>query len=75
VPIKPIIQSRTPLFLVTEPRTLDIIVGVFVPCNFQIGNNKIKLLMEYESVTKKFLLSIESILQSDNVNMGAFHGT
>jgi hypothetical protein len=28
-------------------------VGVFMACNFQIGNNKIKLLTEYENVTQK----------------------
>jgi hypothetical protein len=32
--------------------------------NFQIGNNKIKLLTEYETVTQKVLLLIESILQN-----------
>jgi hypothetical protein len=35
-----------------------------VAYNFQIGNNKIKLLTEYESVTQKVLLSLESILQN-----------
>jgi hypothetical protein len=30
--------------------------------NFETGKNKIKLLMEYESVTQKVLSSIESIL-------------
>jgi hypothetical protein len=34
-----------------------------VAYNFQIGNNKIKLLMEYENVTEKVLLLIESIQQ------------
>jgi hypothetical protein len=31
--------------------------------NFQTGNNKIKLLTEYESVTQKVVLLIESKLQ------------
>jgi hypothetical protein len=31
---------------------------------FQIGKNKIKLLTEYESVTQKVLLLIESLLQN-----------
>jgi hypothetical protein len=31
----------------------EIIVGVSVAYNFQIGKNKIKLLMKYESITKK----------------------
>jgi hypothetical protein len=33
-----------------------------VAYNFVTGNNKIKLHMEYESVTQKVLLSIEPIL-------------
>jgi hypothetical protein len=32
--------------------------------NFQTRNNKIKLLTEYESVTQKVLISLESILQN-----------
>jgi hypothetical protein len=32
--------------------------------DFQIGNNKIKLLTEYESVTQKVLIFLESILQN-----------
>jgi hypothetical protein len=32
--------------------------------HFQLGNNKIKLLMEYESVTQKVLSPVESILQN-----------
>jgi hypothetical protein len=32
--------------------------------NFQTGNNKIKLLMEYESATQIVLLYVESILQN-----------
>jgi hypothetical protein len=32
--------------------------------NFQTRNNKIKLLMEYESVTQKVLISSKSILQN-----------
>jgi hypothetical protein len=32
--------------------------------NFQIRNNKIKLLTEYESVTQKVVISLESILQN-----------
>jgi hypothetical protein len=31
--------------------------------NFQIGCNKIKLLMEYEIVTQKVLFDMETILQ------------
>jgi hypothetical protein len=41
----------------------EIIVGVSVAHNFHIGN-KLKLLMEYESVTQKVRLPIESILQN-----------
>jgi hypothetical protein len=33
-------------------------------CNFQVGNNRIKLLMEYESITQKLLLPIQLILQN-----------
>jgi hypothetical protein len=32
--------------------------------NFQTRNKKIKLLMEYESVTQKVLIPLESILQN-----------
>jgi hypothetical protein len=35
-----------------------------VAYNFQTGNNQIKLLTEYESVTQKVLLLIESILKN-----------
>jgi hypothetical protein len=35
-----------------------------VAYNFQIGKNKIKLPTEYESVTQKVLLHIDSILPS-----------
>jgi hypothetical protein len=35
----------------------SIIVGVSVAYNFQTGNNKIKLLMEYENVLKEFYLA------------------
>jgi hypothetical protein len=35
-----------------------------VAYNFQTGNNNIKLLTEYESVTQKVLLLLESILQN-----------
>jgi hypothetical protein len=35
-----------------------------VAYNFQTGNNKIKLLAEYESVSQKDLLLVESILQN-----------
>jgi hypothetical protein len=35
-----------------------------VAYNFQIGKNKINLLTKYESVTKKVLLFIESMLQN-----------
>jgi hypothetical protein len=35
-----------------------------VAYNFQTKNNKIKLLTEYESVTQKVLISLESILQN-----------
>jgi hypothetical protein len=31
--------------------------------DFQTGNNKIKLLVEHESVTQKVLLPVESTLQ------------
>jgi hypothetical protein len=37
-------------------------VGVSVAYKSQTGINEIKLLMGYENVTKKVLLSIESIL-------------
>jgi hypothetical protein len=37
---------------------------VSVVYSFQTRNNKIKLLMEYESVTQKVLLPIESLLQN-----------
>jgi hypothetical protein len=35
------------------------IVGVSVACNFENGNNKTELLMEYENVTQKVLLHLE----------------
>jgi hypothetical protein len=35
-----------------------------VAYNFQTGKNKIKLLTEYESVTQKTLIFLESILQN-----------
>jgi hypothetical protein len=35
-----------------------------VAYNFQIGNNKIKLLPEYENVTQELLLFLGSILQN-----------
>jgi hypothetical protein len=35
-----------------------------VAYNFQSGNNKIKLLMEYEIVTQKVLLRLESVPQN-----------
>jgi hypothetical protein len=35
-----------------------------VAYNFQTGHNKIKLRMEYESVTQKALLFIDSMLQN-----------
>jgi hypothetical protein len=35
-----------------------------VDYNFHAGNNKIKLLTEYESLTQKVVLLIESILQN-----------
>jgi hypothetical protein len=35
-----------------------------VAYNFQTGKNKIKLLTEYESVTQKVLISLESLLQT-----------
>jgi hypothetical protein len=51
-----------------------IIVGVSVACNFQSGSNKIKLLTEYESVTRKVLLPMESILQNAKIfSMRAFY--
>jgi hypothetical protein len=48
-----------------------------VAYNFQTGKKKIKLLMEYESVTQKVLLPLESMLHNakKNFNMRAFHGT
>jgi hypothetical protein len=39
-------------------------VGVSMAYSFQIGKNGIKLLMEYENVTQKVLLFIESIPQN-----------
>jgi archaellum component FlaC len=33
-------------------------------CNFEIENNKIKLLTEYENVTQKVLILAESMLQN-----------
>jgi hypothetical protein len=41
-----------------------IIVGVSVAYNFQTRNNKIKLLLQYESVTQKVLISLESVMQN-----------
>jgi hypothetical protein len=35
-----------------------------MPYSFQTRNNKIKLLTEYESLTQKVLLPVESILQN-----------
>jgi hypothetical protein len=35
-----------------------------VAYNFQTGNNRIKLLTEYESVTQKVVSPVESILQN-----------
>jgi hypothetical protein len=47
-----------------------------VAYTFQTGNNKIKLLMEYENVTKKVLLPMESIPQNaKQLQHGAFRGT
>jgi hypothetical protein len=47
-----------------------------VESNFQTGSNKIKLLTEYENVTQKVLLPLESTLQNaENFNMRAFRGT
>jgi hypothetical protein len=37
---------------------------VSVAYNFQTGKNKIKLLTEYESVTQKVLLPVESTLHN-----------
>jgi hypothetical protein len=36
-----------------------------VAYNFKIGNNKLKLLAEYETVTQKVVLLLESLLQND----------
>jgi hypothetical protein len=44
--------------------SFTIIVGVSMAYNFEIVNKKIKLLTEYENVTQKVLLYIESILQN-----------
>jgi hypothetical protein len=47
-----------------------------VAYNFQTGNNKIKLLMEYENVTQKDLLFIESMLRiAEDFNMRACRGS
>jgi hypothetical protein len=44
-----------------------------VAYNFQTGNNKIKLHKEYESVTQKVLLFIESMMKMlKNFNMCTF---
>jgi hypothetical protein len=40
------------------------VVGDSMAHNFQIENNKIKLLMENENVTQNVLLFIESMLQN-----------
>jgi hypothetical protein len=54
----------------------NVIVGTFVSYNFQIGNNKIKLLTEYENVSQKVVLLIESILQNaKQLQHRAFRGT
>jgi hypothetical protein len=37
---------------------------LFVACNFQTGENKIKLLVEYEDVNQNVLLLIDSILKN-----------
>lgn len=42
----------------THTQWFKIIVGFPVACNFQTWKNKIKLFMEYESVTQKFYLAI-----------------
>jgi hypothetical protein len=41
--------------------------------NFQTGNNKIKLLTEYESVAQKVLLPIKLILQNINKLLKEFY--
>jgi hypothetical protein len=46
-------QAKKQLPVSTE--WFKIIVGVSVASNFQTGNNKIKLLTEYEGVTQKVL--------------------
>jgi hypothetical protein len=45
-------------------------------CNFQTGKNKIELVTEYESVTDKIVLLIESILQNTKqLQHAPFRGT
>jgi hypothetical protein len=47
-----------------------------MPYNFHSGNNKIKLLTEYESVTEKVLFPADSVLQNaKQLQHGAFSGT
>jgi hypothetical protein len=54
----------------------QIIVGVSVADNFQIGKNIIKLLTEYENVTQKFYYLLNKCCNMlNNFNMRAFHGT
>jgi hypothetical protein len=40
--------------------------------NFQTGNNKIKLLKEYESVTQKVLLSVRGYEQTSKQSFVTF---
>lgn len=49
--------------IICHKRSNKIMVGVSVAYNFQSGCNKIKVLTEYESVTKKVVTLVESILQ------------
>jgi hypothetical protein len=44
--------------------------------NFQSGKNRIKLRTEYESVTQKVLIAVETLLQNanKNFNVPAFLG-
>jgi hypothetical protein len=49
---------------IKEYRVILIYCRGFLAYNVQIGRNKIKLLMGYESVIQKVLLFVEVILQS-----------
>jgi hypothetical protein len=49
-----------------------ILSGFSWPIIFKLDNYKTKLLMEYEIVTQRVLLFIDSKLQNAKFNMGAF---